>query len=105
MEIRFWGTRGSLPTPTTAAQARRKAKALLTAAAGRRFANDGEMEAFLDAQPFWTVGAYGGDTASVLRRVWLLDRHGMEHCLSGSEIGFSYQKDRKLQFPSMASPC
>lgn len=65
MEIRFWGTRGSLPTPTTAAQARRKAKALLVAADGRKFANDGDMEAFLDAQPFWTVGGYGGDTPCV----------------------------------------
>ena len=65
MEIRFWGTRGSLPTPTTSAEVRAKAHALLTAAEGRRFADAAEIDAFLDAQPFWAAGAYGGDTPCV----------------------------------------
>lgn len=65
MLVTFWGTRGSLPTPNTAADMREKARALLRAAAGRAFADDGALDAFLDAQPFWTTGAYGGDTPCV----------------------------------------
>lgn len=65
MDVTFWGTRGSLPTPTTAEQMREKAKTLLRAADGRAFADDAEMDAFLDGQPFWARGGYGGDTPCI----------------------------------------
>lgn len=62
MHVRFWGTRGSLPTPMTAAQVRDKARALVRAAEGRTFESEQDLEGFLDDQPFWTVSTYGGDT-------------------------------------------
>jgi len=65
MDIRFWGTRGSLPTPMTASQMQDKAIALLKAADGRSFASDEELSAFIESQPFWTRSTYGGDTPCV----------------------------------------
>ncbi len=65
MDVTFWGTRGSLPTATSAMQIRTKAKALLLAAKGMAFVNEGAVDAFLDAQPFWTANSYGGDTPCV----------------------------------------
>lgn len=65
MLVRFWGTRGSLPTPMTATQVRAKATALLRAASGQSFADDAAIAAFLDVQPFWTANTYGGDTPCI----------------------------------------
>ncbi len=65
MRIKFWGTRGSLPTPMTSGQMRGKARALLRAASGRTFADDAAIDAFLAEQPFWTWNTYGGDTPCV----------------------------------------
>lgn len=65
MHVRFWGTRGSLPTPMTGTQMRDKARALVRAAEGRTFETDGDLETFLNAQPFWTVSTYGGDTPCI----------------------------------------
>lgn len=62
MDITFWGTRGSLPTPMTAPSVREKGKALLKAAQGQTFENDAAIDAFMDEQPFWVVNTYGGDT-------------------------------------------
>lgn len=60
---RFWGTRGSLPTPMWNDQIRIKARAIAKAASGQTFADDAAVEAFLDAQPYWMANTYGGDTS------------------------------------------
>ena len=49
MLVRFWGTRGSLPTPMWNDQIRIKARAIAKAASGQTFADDAAVEAFLDA--------------------------------------------------------
>lgn len=64
--VRFWGTRGSLPAPLSAAAVRQKVLAVLTKADGRRFADRAAMEDFLDRElDFATAGTYGGNSACV----------------------------------------
>lgn len=65
MQIRFWGTRGSLPVATTADDIRKKVVAALAAANGRTFNTPAEIEAFADALPFAVTGSFGGNTACV----------------------------------------
>jgi len=65
MQVKFWGTRGSLPVAATASEARKKIIAALTAANGRQFATAAEIEAFTDSLPFAVSGSYGGNTACV----------------------------------------
>ncbi len=63
--VRFWGTRGSLPVALTAAGVRAKQVAALRAAAGRSFASDAEIGAYLDGLPFAARATYGGHTSCV----------------------------------------
>ncbi len=66
MRVRFWGTRGSLPTALTGAQVRSKVVSALEAAAGRRFADRTEIAAFVDRElDFATARTYGGATSCV----------------------------------------
>ncbi|HET9764790.1 MAG TPA: MBL fold metallo-hydrolase [Casimicrobiaceae bacterium] len=63
--VRFWGTRGSLPVALTAAGVRRKIVAALRAAAGRRFASDEDLEAYVDSLGMPVSGTYGGHSPCV----------------------------------------
>ena len=63
--VRFWGTRGSLPVALTAAQVRQRVGAALRRAAGRSFASDAELDAFLDTLGMAGAGTYGGHTSCV----------------------------------------
>lgn len=65
MQVKFWGTRGSLPVATTSGEVNKKIVAALSAANGRHFASTAEIEAFADALPFAVAGSYGGNTACV----------------------------------------
>jgi len=65
MRIRFWGTRGSLPVSLTAAAVRRKLVTALRGASGRRFASDGEIEAYLDGLGLEVAGTFGGHSPCV----------------------------------------
>jgi len=65
MQIKFWGTRGSLPVATTANEVRNKIIAALTASNGRRFSSAEKIAAFADTLPFSVTGSYGGNTACV----------------------------------------
>ncbi len=65
MKVKFWGTRGSLPVAATAADIRKKIVAALTAANGRHFASEEEIEAFADQLPFAVAGGYGGHSSCV----------------------------------------
>ncbi len=65
MRVRFWGTRGSLPIALTAAGVRKKVAAALRGAAGRKFADDEELDAYLDSLDFAVVGTFGGHTSCV----------------------------------------
>ncbi|HUN93409.1 MAG TPA: MBL fold metallo-hydrolase [Burkholderiaceae bacterium] len=63
--VRFWGTRGSLPVALTASAVREKVIAALRGAAGRSFASDADLVAYVDALPFTTSGTFGGHSPCV----------------------------------------
>jgi phosphoribosyl 1,2-cyclic phosphodiesterase len=65
MRIRFWGTRGSLPVALTAAAVREKLVIALRGASGRTFANDRELDEYIDGLGMHVAGTYGGHTSCV----------------------------------------
>lgn len=65
MQIRFWGTRGSLPAPLSTAGVRAKLTAALTAAQGRSLDTPVTIEAFIAELPFSISGTFGGDSSCV----------------------------------------
>ncbi len=66
MLVRFWGTRGSLPTSATAAEIRAKVAAALVAANGRSFADTEAAGAFIDVElPLSVGGSYGGASSCI----------------------------------------
>lgn len=66
MLVRFWGTRGSIPTPTASRDIKAKIVAALLAANGRHFADVSEVNAFVDHELEFPVGnTYGGNSSCV----------------------------------------
>lgn len=66
MRTKIWGCRGSLPTALKASAVRQKLVSVLKAADGRRFADDAEIESFLDAEvDFPDRGTFGGASSCV----------------------------------------
>ena len=63
--VRFWGTRGSLPVALDAAAVRAKLVAALRGAAGRTFASERALDAYVDALPFEIGATFGGNTSCV----------------------------------------
>ena len=77
MRVRFWGTRGSIPTATTATALRRKLVAALTQAIGRGLDTPDRVEAFVDNELDFTIRhTYGGNSSCVQ-----LDSGGDEYVL------------------------
>jgi phosphoribosyl 1,2-cyclic phosphodiesterase len=66
MLVRFWGTRGSIPTPLTSPDIKRKIAEALVAAEGRRFTDVAEAGVFIDTElDFPTGNTYGGNSSCV----------------------------------------
>ena len=66
MLVKFWGTRGSLPTAIKATAVRRKVIAALMAANGRRFGIESEAAQFVDEElNFELKATYGGASSCV----------------------------------------
>jgi len=63
--VRFWGTRGSLPVALTASAVRAKVIAAVRGAAGRTFATNEDLEAYVDGLGFATSGTFGGHSPCV----------------------------------------
>lgn len=63
--VRFWGTRGSLPTALDASGVRAKVVAALRAASGRRFESAQDLDVYVDSLPFDVAGTFGGNTSCV----------------------------------------
>lgn len=64
MKVKFWGTRGSIPTPTRPARIRERLGQLVRAAVEKNVRSEVEIEAFLDENlPAGSV--FGGDTSCV----------------------------------------
>ena len=66
MEIRFWGTRGSLPASLNTEDIRKKVKAALVIAVQEGFGPGSDTDVFIDNElPFWVSGTYGTNTSCV----------------------------------------
>lgn len=66
MQVRFWGTRGSLPIALTGAEVRHKVKQALQQANGRSFEDEAALERFIDTELAFPVQqSYGGNSACV----------------------------------------
>ena len=66
MQVRFWGTRGSLPVAAKAATVRDKIAAALVAANGRAFADEAQARTYLETEvDFAAAHSYGGATSCV----------------------------------------
>lgn len=66
MEVRFWGTRGSLPASVNAESVRQKLRSALEIATEKALGYGSDIEAFIDNElPFWIKGTYGTNTPCV----------------------------------------
>jgi len=66
MRVRFWGTRGSIPVPLTAAGVKAKLVAALVRAAGRGLDTPDKARAFVDGELDFAVShTFGGDSSCV----------------------------------------
>jgi phosphoribosyl 1,2-cyclic phosphodiesterase len=65
MKVKFWGTRGSLPRPLTAAEFRAKARKLLLGACDVDLCDETAVDAFLDSRPLPESMTFGGNTPCV----------------------------------------
>ena len=88
MLVRFWGTRGSLPTPLNAVAVREKIRRALKASVGQDLSTAERIEQFMDEKlEFAVAGAFGGNTSCVE-----IDGGGKQHILcdmgsGGREFG------------------
>jgi phosphoribosyl 1,2-cyclic phosphodiesterase len=66
MYVRFWGTRGSIPSPLTAQAVRDKVVQALMEARGKELRSAGQIRTFVEESlPFHITGTYGGNTPCV----------------------------------------
>jgi anti-anti-sigma factor len=65
IRVRFWGTRGSLPTPMPLASLRDKLAAALVAGAGQSLDTLEKAHAFVSTLPFEIGGTHGGNSPCV----------------------------------------
>jgi len=66
MQIRFWGTRGSIPVAANGQIIREKIKQALLIAKGRRFESEEQIDRFIDESiEFPTKNGYGGDSSCI----------------------------------------
>ena len=62
MYIKFWGTRGSIPTPTSSEVIKQKIRVALEGAAGLDLTNEAVRERYLERLPLTIGGTIGGNT-------------------------------------------
>ncbi|HSV95305.1 MAG TPA: MBL fold metallo-hydrolase [Spirochaetota bacterium] len=62
MIIRFWGVRGSIPTPPTDAVMRDKIRKALLQASPADISSEESIDRFIDSLPYSVRGTYGGNT-------------------------------------------
>ena len=72
MQIKFWGTRGSIPTPLSSEEIQQKMRQALLGAAGLDLADPTVVDHYLDRLPLHIRGTIGGNTTCV--EVWADDQ-------------------------------
>ena len=65
MRVRFWGVRGSIPSPQSPAQIRSKISAILERVKPEDLESPESRECFLADLPLWLFGTVGGNTPCV----------------------------------------
>jgi len=65
MYIKFWGTRGSIPTPLSSANLREKIHRALQGAIGLDLSDSAVVEQYLDRLPFSVGNTIGGNTTCI----------------------------------------
>lgn len=65
MDVTFWGTRGSIPVPLTAADVKHKLRQVLAGARGLDLSSSDVLEYYLNRLPLVVQGTAGGNTACV----------------------------------------
>ncbi len=65
MRVKFWGVRGSIPTPLTTAELRGKIIAALQDAVGVDLTDPAQVRAYVDGLPLFVSGMVGGNTPCV----------------------------------------
>lgn len=65
MNIRFWGVRGSIPTPTTPTRIKSKISAILEQVTPEDIASAESREKFLAGLPPWLFGTVGGNSPCI----------------------------------------
>ena len=66
MRVRFWGTRGSIPTPLTSAQLKHKIRKALVLSRGADLSSDARIDEFVEQTlPFTVANTFGGDSPCV----------------------------------------
>ena len=65
MDVRFWGTRGSIPTPLTPQQVRAKIEAAVQRITPRDLESPDSRERFVASLPPFLFGTVGGNTSCV----------------------------------------
>lgn len=62
MYVKFWGTRGSIPTPVSAETIKQKIRQALEGAVGLDLANEAVLNRYLERLPLTVRGTAGGNT-------------------------------------------
>lgn len=65
MEIKFWGSRGSIPAPLSAAEVKEKIRRALAGAAGLNLADETVLAHYLERLPLSVRGTAGGNSTCV----------------------------------------
>ena len=65
MKVKFWGVRGSIPTPLTSGQIRRKIAAVVQRVEKKDLESEEARERFLARLPEYLFGTVGGNTTSL----------------------------------------
>jgi phosphoribosyl 1,2-cyclic phosphodiesterase len=97
--VRFWGTRGSLPVALTASSVRAKVVRAVKGAAGRSFASDAEIEAYVDGLGTAVSGTFGGHSACVE-----LETGGGDHVLCDLGTGVRAFGQQVIAQKGIATP-
>ena len=99
MRVRFWGVRGSLPTPLLPSQVRDKLAVILSQALPEDLADGVSRERFIAGLPSWLFGTVGGNTACVSISTEGCREPIIFDCGSGmKELGNAAVENRSLSY-------
>jgi len=90
VRVRFWGVRGSLPSPLLPSQVRDKLSEILRQALPGDFVDSKSKRRFLEGLPPWLLGTVGANTSCLSVGIDGFDEHIVFDCGSGMrELGVS----------------